>query len=734
MQDSSTILIVDDQPSARKVLQGLLAKQGYTLAFAINGQEALSKAIEIAPDLILLDVMMPDMDGFEVCQRLRADQALAEVPIIMITALDDHDSRLMGLNAGADDFISKPFNHVELQARVQSVTRLNRYRRLLLERAQRQEAEDQVFRRNRELTLLNQVIMTAASSLNVQDTLDVACQALADALDLPQATALLFNKDQTKFVTVVRYVGPQAPPKQPKTSGNQIAPTDDILSEEILIAQHLTAYLSEHKAPLALVLGGEYDPSLTQVYDQLSQRGLGLVLIVPILMGDRLIGLFELKTVERFFLGEHDLALAQSVGTTAGRAIETAQLYQSLQRHADVLEETVAQRTAELRSERDRIQAILQALGEAVIITDVSGSIQYLNPAAVALTGFTEAEAKGQNWRLVECLRTRESEKTGADEQLFDEISAMVRTGHTWRGEVSSKRRNGSVYDALLTVAPLFDLDSSEDLIGFVCVQSDITALKEAQRLRTTHQEREKQAALDRLRHTFLSTINHELRTPLALIFQSLEMLEGSQLGEMTAEQADALMALRRQAWTLGRMVEGLTRVAAFLSKQETVRPVLARLDPVLDSVIPLAEFKARSKEIAVETEIASNLPFFPLDVKQMEEALTQLVDNAIKFNQAGGRIRISTQADDDWITVAVSDSGVGIDAEQMNRIWEVFEQGSDPLKRAQEGLGLGLVLARYIVEAHRGTIEIESLLDHGSTVTVKLPRAETSRAGPISD
>jgi PAS domain S-box-containing protein len=489
-------------------------------------------------------------------------------------------------------------------------------------------------------------------------------------------------------------------------------------------------YFSKHKTPLAIVVDEKYDPSLTQFYDHLHQRGLGLLLIVPILMGDRLIGIFELKTVERLFLGEQDLALAQSVGTTAGRAIETARLYQSLQRHASVLEETVAQRTYELRSERDRIQAILQALGEAVIITDVSGSIQYLNPAAVALTGFTEAEAKGQSWRLVGNAKTREAEST----QLFDEISEMVRAGQTWRGEVNNERRNGPLYDALLTVAPLFDLDSSEELIGLVCVQSDITDLKEAQRLRMTHQEREKQAALDRLRHTFLSTINHELRTPLALIFQTLEMLEGSQLGEMTPEQSDALMALRRQAWTLGRMVEGLTRVAAFLSKQETVRPVLARLEPVLDTVIPLAEFKARSKEITIETEIAAKLPFFPLDVKQMEEVLTQLVDNAIKFNQVSGKIRVSAQAHDDWITVAVSDSGVGIEAEQMNRIWEVFEQGSDPLKRAQEGLGLGLVLARYIVEAHRGTIEIESIPNRGSTVTVKLPRTELTTAGPVSD
>jgi putative two-component system response regulator len=82
--------------------------------------------IEVIPDLILLDVMMPGMDGFEVCRRLRADSVLGEVPILMITALDDRSSRLQGIQAGADDFITKPIDSVELLARVQGITRLNR--------------------------------------------------------------------------------------------------------------------------------------------------------------------------------------------------------------------------------------------------------------------------------------------------------------------------------------------------------------------------------------------------------------------------------------------------------------------------------------------------------------------------------------------------------------------------------------------------------------------------------
>jgi two-component system cell cycle response regulator len=135
MRHSNTILIVDDEPAGRDTLEALLMAQGYNLAFASNGPEALAKAAELIPDLILLDVMMPGMDGFEVCQRLRTDPLLTEVPVIMVTALDDRDSRLQGIEVGADDFVTKPFDRAELRARVRTITRLNRYRRLLAERA-----------------------------------------------------------------------------------------------------------------------------------------------------------------------------------------------------------------------------------------------------------------------------------------------------------------------------------------------------------------------------------------------------------------------------------------------------------------------------------------------------------------------------------------------------------------------------------------------------------------------
>ncbi|MEM7531234.1 MAG: response regulator [Chloroflexota bacterium] len=131
----SKILIVDDTEIGRITLEEILLSPKYELDFANDGFQALQKAAEFIPDLILLDVMMPGMDGIETCQRLRADNKLSNIPVIMVTALDDRRSRLRGLRAGADDFITKPFDTSELLTRINTITRLNRYRRLLEERA-----------------------------------------------------------------------------------------------------------------------------------------------------------------------------------------------------------------------------------------------------------------------------------------------------------------------------------------------------------------------------------------------------------------------------------------------------------------------------------------------------------------------------------------------------------------------------------------------------------------------
>ncbi len=141
---TSIVLIVDDDPAGRQTLESILDEQGYRLEMAENGLQAIEKVRQFLPDVILLDVMMPDMDGFEVCRRIRSDPTLAEIPIIMLTALDDRKSLLDGLEAGADDYITKPYDRYELRARLIGITRLNRYRKLLDDRTNLEDAHVQL--------------------------------------------------------------------------------------------------------------------------------------------------------------------------------------------------------------------------------------------------------------------------------------------------------------------------------------------------------------------------------------------------------------------------------------------------------------------------------------------------------------------------------------------------------------------------------------------------------------
>src|ERR1051325_10296073 len=138
----STVLIVDDDLSARETLVAMLEGELYDLQLAKDGMQALKMLEHLQPDVILLDVMMPGLDGFEVCRRIRSMSQVAEVPIIILTALDDRDSLLQGIESGADDFLSKPADRRELTARVRTITRLNRYRTLMEQRENiRQMAE-----------------------------------------------------------------------------------------------------------------------------------------------------------------------------------------------------------------------------------------------------------------------------------------------------------------------------------------------------------------------------------------------------------------------------------------------------------------------------------------------------------------------------------------------------------------------------------------------------------------
>jgi PAS domain S-box-containing protein len=252
-------------------------------------------------------------------------------------------------------------------------------------------------------------------------------------------------------------------------------------------------HVLEHKTAL-LVADAQHDPQLASLHALLRERGIISLMSVPIFVRDQVAGTLELSTTVRRVFSDQDAALAQSVATAAGHAMEVARLHQQLRQHATNLEEIVTQRTLELQIERDHTRSILEAVGEAVVVANLDGAIQYVNPAAVALTGYTNQEVLGQSWYIWQ--------SDPASSQAYAQIQKTVGAGQIWQGEMIYRRKSGALYSTALTAAPLFDPDDPERTSGFVIVQRDITPLKEA----------------ERLKDQFVSNVSHELRTPLSVI------------------------------------------------------------------------------------------------------------------------------------------------------------------------------------------------------------------------
>jgi signal transduction histidine kinase len=156
-----TILVIDDEEITRITLAALLEKPNYHVEMAEDGLQGIEMAKQINPDVILLDVMMPRMNGYDVCKRIRSDPQIGEVPIILVTALDDQDAKLNGLVAGADDFLTKPFDSLELEIRLHTLRHVDRYRHLINEREKLKETLAELSKKNMQMQTLSRQVLDA---------------------------------------------------------------------------------------------------------------------------------------------------------------------------------------------------------------------------------------------------------------------------------------------------------------------------------------------------------------------------------------------------------------------------------------------------------------------------------------------------------------------------------------------------------------------------------------------
>ena len=249
---------------------------------------------------------------------------------------------------------------------------------------------------------------------------------------------------------------------------------------------------------------------------------------------------------------------------------------------------------------------------------------------------------------------------------------------------------------------------------------------REQEALRTLQAQNERLLELDEMKQSFVSMVSHELRTPLTSIVGYLELMQEGEAGELTEDQAHFLEVMDRNATRLQRLVDDILMISRADSDRLTltVEPVDVRqlVQRAVDSAGPVA----RNKGVELVARVEEELPELAGDRRLLAQLLDNLVSNAVKFTPAGGSVTVGASGDGEEVVIDVVDTGPGIPADEVPRLFDRFFRASTAAD--VPGTGLGLAIAKVIVEAHGGSIGVESELGVGSTFRFVLPLAPPPR------
>lgn len=499
--------------------------------------------------------------------------------------------------------------------------------------------------------------------------------------------------------------------------------------------------------------------ALIELFQQASLQSL---VCLPLQSPADEIGVMLIGSREGRTFGIQEVDILQAIGGQISAGLRNAWLFTQSQRQVEELE-SVTQVASAVVSSLDSSQILTRIMEEvtarldseaaALLLLDMAGGDEELEFVAVA--GPRSANLKGIRLKVGQGVVGWVAQHgqpllvpdVSRDERFYKDLDK--RTATVTRSVLCVPMR---VRERLIGVVEVInkrhgqfsigDQRLLESLAAFAAVAIENARLYEeasqraeqallyARDLTTAYrQERQQREALDRLRYNFLNVIGHELKSPLAVILPGLEVLKDPRRGSLAPDQMRIVDALDQQARHLLQTINGLVNFATFYARQGTLQLKPVSPESVLDDALALSQFKAARKNIRLEERRRPPLPVLPLDSQRVAEAIAHLIDNAIKFSPEGSTVMVEAQGGDHGLEIRVIDRGCGIAANQVDAIWDSFSQLNTTPKRGLEGLGLGLAIARYVVEAHGGTISVESTPGKGSIFTIRLP-AQT-RADP---
>jgi PAS domain S-box-containing protein len=346
-------------------------------------------------------------------------------------------------------------------------------------------------------------------------------------------------------------------------------------------------------------------------------------------------------------------------------------------------------------SERAKLAAAVESIGEAVCITGVDGAIQYVNPAFEEITGYSRHEATGRNPRFLK------SGKHG--QEFYRQMWETLNRGELWQGTVINRKRDGSLFEADLSIAPVRGEGGA--IASFVGVTRDIT---ERQRMVDTLHR----AVM--VKSEFTSMVSHELRTPLTAIKEAIDIVEDQTAGPVNDNQRNFLVLAKRNVDRLHRLINDTLDFSKLERGEFCLQPQCHDLNAVVAEVVRQQALPAQKRGLALDFLPDPQLKALRFDADRISQVLVNLVGNALRYCDQGS-VRVRTRRLDHEALVQVEDTGPGIPEESLNHIFDAFVQLSSGPQRRTGGTGLGLAISKRIVELHGGRIWAESEIGRGS-------------------
>ena len=741
VQRNMSILIVDDQPDNLRTLTAILRHEQYRVRQALSGKIALAAIQAAPPELLLLDIRMPDMDGYQLCSLLKANPATSEIPIIFLSALNDVNDKVKAFAAGAADYITKPFQAEEVLVRIGHHLTIRQQKRLLLHQNQQLQQTEELLRFQAEQErLMGTIVGRIRQSLDKESVFKTTVSAIQQVFQAERVLIYRVMPDKTGQV-VAETVRPGFLSLQGMSFPAEVFPA----SYHTLYSQGRICIINDVQCHTA-----DITPCLREF---VSQWQVQAKLVVPIVLAGELWGLLILHhcSSARNWLPT-EVSLLSQLAEQIAIAIQQAELYYQIQQFNGTLERQVHLRTLQLQQSlifeatlkriSDKVRDSLDS--QQVLQTVVTELAQALEAYGCDATLYRANHASSSIY--YQSLPEDMASTQGQPLQMQDspELYGQLQQGQCFA--FCQIQLNPIPSHCAILVCPILegileDQSSTPDMMGALWVfKSAFSSFSEMEihlvqqvanqsaiALRQAHLYEAAQAQvtelerLNQLKDDFLSTISHEFRTPISNMKLTLQLLnhlfnrEPALTPEIRstvfteAKIQQYFQVLKDECDRELRLIEDLLQLQQLEANVYLLQPTSLHLQDWIPHLMEAFELRAASQQLTLTIQVDPHLPSLYLDVASLSRILCELLTNACKYTPAGGEISVQAFQENTWLHLRVINRGIEIPQAELTRVFDKFYRipNNDPWKHG--GTGLGLALIKRLVMALGGTIHTQS-------------------------